>query len=199
MKKYRYKVIICGIFTLLELLIVIAVITILAALLLPALSKTKDKAYEIKCASNLKQLYLGFMSYTDDSNFYMPRAYNSLYGGAWVSVLKQHINNNAVFLCPKDDPSNNNNIATSYGYYNQWGKNTGEDTFKKLNLVASPTVILADAEVYITYGSGWGTSYPFRHSAGLNALWLEGNVSRMRGSSITVSKWDWYLWVTNSK
>ncbi len=63
-------------FTLIELLVVIAIIAILASLLLPALSKAKQRGQSIACLARLKQLQMGWIMYCDDNNGRMPQCFS---------------------------------------------------------------------------------------------------------------------------
>lgn len=78
----RCKILKCGIFTLIELLIVIAIISILAALLLPALSKARASAYTTACLNNFNSITKAGLLYVDDNKEYITPRCN---GGSFAN------------------------------------------------------------------------------------------------------------------
>ena len=111
-------------FTLIELLIVIAIIAILASMLLPVLNQARDKAKQTKCVSNLKQCVTGALMYAGDYNDVLPAATFQAAGATWTKRLGQlgylplgETGKSSVFVCPAFAPFSYKNQDETYGYW----------------------------------------------------------------------------------
>ena len=102
-------------FTILELLIVVAIIALLIGLVLPALRHVRSEARSAVCLSNLKQIAMGFNLYAGDHDEYLPPPEIE---GAWVSLLAPYAPALEVFGCPSDDDVAALGTSISYAWRN---------------------------------------------------------------------------------
>jgi prepilin-type N-terminal cleavage/methylation domain-containing protein/prepilin-type processing-associated H-X9-DG protein len=94
--------------TLIEVLVVVSIIALLAAILLPALTQAKESAKTTTCLSQEKQLGLALSLYVVDNDDGLPTAGEDssdpeeLNGDSWVDTVQPYLRSDQVFRCPDD-------------------------------------------------------------------------------------------------
>jgi prepilin-type N-terminal cleavage/methylation domain-containing protein/prepilin-type processing-associated H-X9-DG protein len=118
LKRFNKKQQVRG-FTLIELLVVIAIIAILAAILFPVFARARENARRASCQSNLKQIGLGLMQYTQDYDEAFPRSrMNGHRPSGWVPwhyVVQPYVKSYQLFKCPSVSSSSNMNGSNTEG------------------------------------------------------------------------------------
>ena len=154
-------------FTLIELLVVIAIIAILAAILFPVFARARENARRASCQSNLKQIGLGIMQYTQDYDELMvPRANGLPSPGtaSWRDLIQPYVKSTQLFACPSNtgntnatQPRNllpvNGGVPVSYAINGASGAFLGgtpptdQDTGKSLAAIGSVSEVILVGEV----------------------------------------------------
>lgn len=200
-------------FTLLELVLVMAIIALLASLLLPALSQSKAKARLAQCTSNLRQWGLAYRQYADDNEDYLPRRgqgvkplnqidrpedwFNALppyfksptYQQLFTNSQRFTPQSQSVFVCPSAiDPGSNHFLPYAMNMnLCPWG-NSGTTDPTRFGDVSDPAQVVSLADGRGPYSATYPSKNPYtpvpRHTGRVNLLFLMGNVQSFAGNYV---------------
>ena len=189
-------------FTLIELLVVIAIIAILAAILFPVFARARENARKSSCMSNMKQLGLGFIQYTQDYDEKYPHsAENSLpILGGWVKgggattyvfptdvtvgAIYPYVKSSQIYICPSDPNATAKRLSYSMNLRCS-ARSIAESSQPSL------TMLLVDESATLNDGNFnaqvcGGSDVPtFIHLDGFNASFTDGHVKWRKPSSLT--------------
>ncbi|MCX6344225.1 MAG: prepilin-type N-terminal cleavage/methylation domain-containing protein [Armatimonadetes bacterium] len=106
-------------FSLIELLVVIGIIAILAAILFPMLTKVQDRGKQTKCLSNMRQLSLAITNYVQDAIGALPDAWTSgdWHSGTWRERLHPYLKSKKIFDCATPTYDWRDKLMSKFSHY----------------------------------------------------------------------------------
>ena len=193
-------------FTLVELLVVIGVIGLLAALLFPVFANARARATGASCAGNLRQLHDAFVMYAQDNNDYLPAfwnktnpneggpAYKVEYGADLVRAVQPYARSANIWFCPSDPFAHTESLAggvqhrySSYFYALPQSTNS----VSPVNVDASNRPVfsrIGPSNVRLLTDHLWpcksdndpNDESPYSHGGRYNAVFLDGHLTSFR-------------------
>jgi len=172
-------------FTLVELLVTIAIIAVLAGVTMAAASSALQAARTARCASNLRQIGIGLHTFASDNNNTLPQRYYTDQNEGYSNIILPYLGGNGdVFVCPclrSDFPA-----EPAYGM-NWYYDNSNLLTVRDM----SQTILATDTKGSFGQGSNRadensgdpGQLDPTRHNGEANYLFMDGHVERLSFSS----------------
>ena len=172
-------------FTLIELLVVIAIIAILAAILFPVFARVREKARQISCLSNEKQLSLAFLQYNQDYDELYPSGVDYNQGSGWAGEISSYVKSTGVYHCP-DDPTTQQVVAGVTLYPVSYALNFAAAGVNLAQWYApASTTILTEIQgsvVNVSDTLETGTPHHSMTDFSDNLVWVDGSVGAYTAS-----------------
>jgi prepilin-type N-terminal cleavage/methylation domain-containing protein/prepilin-type processing-associated H-X9-DG protein len=197
-------------FTLIELLVVIAIIAILAAILFPVFARARENARRASCQSNLKQVGLGILQYTQDYDERYPLRNNN--GVSWRQRVQPYIKSTQIFVCPSNtrvSAAENDAVTSDFprtrdGYAINW-RIPDAGTESAVNTTSTKIMVGERISSWNNFGMGWvdwgesGNNGFLNegfagHLGTANYLFADGHVKALRPSQTSAPLNMWGRW-----